>query len=955
MFIGLYVKIPRMARKNPITSKKSSKKTSRQPKKSSIKSKKRTRIKTSPSQVSIFLSHALDVTKQIASLGQAYRVAFAHKGRQLSGEAGDLAKNLSSSTQKGAVRVAAATRQTTQKISLSARKTTRKLSKKTRQASIKTQQNIQTKLISAKKNLDTVYVNFSEKIQRTQKNIRGVVTKALAPAPKKSKKKITKKSTKQVKKKIIFDARRHAAVQSILHVPQKIKAFFFRPKKTKNKTKKKPTKKVVPVKQVKPTLFQLLYKETLAPFVYVFRYHPWITFFSIFFSAIILVSSYFMYDWVFKDLPDVTQLTQRHQILTTRILDRNGKLLYRIYKDENRTLIPLSRVPDYMKKATIAIEDKEFYKHRGISWRGIVRALRENTKAGGKSQGGSTITQQLVKNTLLTSEKTYKRKIREILLSFIVERTYTKDEILEMYFNEVPYGGSTYGIEEAAQRYFGKAATQLTLGESAFLAGLPAAPSVYSPFGTNPQLAFERQHEVLRRMVEDGYISQMQADAARNEQLHFRKNAIDIKAPHFVMYVKNLLEKQYGEDVVNQGGLEVRTTLDLDTQNTAQDIVTKEMETLERLRISNGAALITNPKTGEVIAMVGSKNYFDFENDGQVNVTMQPRQPGSSIKPLTYAVGFEQGMSPSTTIADEPITFHIAGSAPYSPKNYDGKFHGTVTIREALGSSFNIPAVKTLATVGISNVIDKAEEMGVNSWHDRSRFGLSLTLGGGEVMMTELSQIYGTFATYGKTVTLNPILEVRNAHGDAIYQNTCALSNTDCPATQTLDPKVAYEITDILTDNNARTPAFGPRSVLYIPGQQVAVKTGTTNNLKDNWSVGYTTDRVVAVWVGNNDGTPMSYVASGITGASPIWNKIIRTQLDDKNPHVFPAPEGMVKVKICTVTNTLPCSGCPSVRDELFIAGEEPKAMCNPAYFRPKPTPAPSPSGQILDGVSTQQ
>jgi 1A family penicillin-binding protein len=734
----------------------------------------------------------------------------------------------------------------------------------------------------------------------------------------------------------------------------KLTSVFVTKKKTskkqsRKKKKKQPTKKLQKVRSPRVQMaFMIL---------------------SLILTGAILLASYGAYEYIFKDLPSVDQLTTRKENLTTKILDRNGKLLYSIYKDENRTLIPLSRVPKNMIYATIAIEDKNFYTHKGLSLRGIFRALHSDLSSD-RIQGGSTITQQLVKNTLLGPEKTLQRKIREAILAVLVESTYSKEEILEMYFNNVPYGGSTYGVEEAAQKYFGKPASQLDLAESALLAGVPAAPSVYSPFGSNPEYAYLRQKEVLRRMVEDNYLTADQAAAAANEQLHFRPNTNDIQAPHFVMYIRNLLEQEYGEDVVNQGGLEVRTTLDLETQNQSQEIVTNEMKELARLRISNGAALVTNPKTGEILAMVGSKNYFDFANDGQVNVTTRPRQPGSSIKPVTYAVALEKGKTPSSQILDEPITFSIAGSAPYSPKNYDGKYHGSVSIRTSLASSYNIPAVKTLAEVGIPNMIDKAQAMGISTWQDRKRFGLSLTLGSGEVLMTDMAEVYGTFANYGQTVPLNPLLEVRDYKGKLLYQNTCALKKENCPKNQTVDPKVAYQITDILSDNNDRVPAFGPRSVLYIPNQQVAVKTGTTNNLRDNWSFGYTTDRLVAVWVGNNNNQPMSYVASGVTGASPIWNKIMRTQLSDEHPHVFAPPGDLVKVKICATTGTLPCSGCPVITEELFTKGSEPKQACNPNQFKPANPAAPGqalPPGQtyrtwhyengqrILDGIQTQR
>lgn len=693
------------------------------------------------------------------------------------------------------------------------------------------------------------------------------------------------------------------------------------------------------------------------PWIILIKEYPWRTALSLLLSAALLAGAYSSYLFVFKDLPKPQELVERQQPVTTRILDRNGQVLFKIYKDENRTLIPLSQVPSYMVQATIAIEDQHFYQHHGFSLKGITRAFLANSQHESESiQGGSTITQQLVKNRLLSPEKTWRRKVREAILAILVEGTYSKDQILEMYFNEVSYGGSTYGVEEAAHRYFGKSARDLTLGESALLAGLPQAPSIYSPYGSTPELAYVRQEEVLRRMVEDGYITVDQASAARAEQLTFRPDVIDIQAPHFVMYVKKMLAEQYGEALVNEGGLEVRTTLDLNTHLQAQKIVTDELTALARLRINNGAALVTNPQTGEILAMVGSKDYFDFAHDGQVNVTLRPRQPGSSIKPITYATAFERGKNPSSTEEDAPITYFVPGSKPYAPKNYDGRYHGKVTLREALGSSYNIPAVKLLAWLGVNSVIDKAEDMGISTWQDRQRFGLSLTLGGGEVLMTDMAEVYGTFANQGYTVDLNPLLEVKNYKGETLYRNTCALDQQGCPKRKTLDERVAYQITDVLSDNLARTPAFGPQSVLTIPGQQVAVKTGTTNSLRDNWTIGYTSDRVVAVWVGNNDNTPMSYVASGITGASPIWNKIIRTQLSESQPHLFTQPDGLIKVKICVTTGTLSCKACPRVREDWFVPGTQPTQTCDGMSFgsaTPRPVPTASPQGQILEGWST--
>jgi 1A family penicillin-binding protein len=709
--------------------------------------------------------------------------------------------------------------------------------------------------------------------------------------------------------------------------------YFKKLFSNKSKKKVKKTKKIKKVKN-KDRTFRVKSKSGVIyysnPFINIanyYRRHPLQVFFSIIFSVVLFSGTYFFYDRVLKDLPSPLDLVEKEQIVTTRILDRNGKILFRIYKDENRTLVPIAAIPEHVKQATIAIEDKDFYQHRGFSVSGITRATLANIQ-GKPVQGGSTITQQLIKNRLLSPERTIERKIRELIVAVLVEGTFSKDEILEMYFNEIAYGGAIYGIEEASQKYYGKSVSRLTLAEGAMLAGLPQAPSEYTPFGSNPELSYARQAEVLRRMVEDGYISEEEAMSALQEELQFKSDTIDIKAPHFVMYVKELLAAKYGEDVVSQGGLEVKTTLDLSLQEQAQQALIDELKGLERLNVQNGATLVTNPQTGEILSMVGSKNYFDFENDGQVNVTLRPRQPGSSIKPITYALALEAGKNPITRVQDTPITYQIVGSPPYSPKNYDGKFHGNVPLKEALASSYNIPAVKLLAELGVNRMIDKAELMGISTWQDRKRFGLSLTLGGGEVLMTDMAKVYGTFANGGKTVELNPLLEVKDVSGKVIYENKCALEHNECFSTQTVDPRVAYLITDILSDNQARMPAFGLYSVLNIPDQQVAVKTGTTNSLRDNWTFGYTSDRVVSVWVGNNNNTSMSNIASGITGASPIWNQIMRLNLDEENPHKFASPSGLIRLDVCSAAGTLPCNGCLT-SSEYFIHGTEPKFHCN--------------------------
>lgn len=741
--------------------------------------------------------------------------------------------------------------------------------------------------------------------------------------------------------------------------------------RSKLRSKASPTaQKPVVIFQISSFAYKVLYllhtlRSAMAPTNrIIFSYYGHLLFSFIAIGAGMYGTSMAVYVFAFKDLPPVTDLVEKQQRMTTRILDRNGNLLFRIYEDENRTLIKLQDLPDHVIQATIAIEDKSFYDHYGFSVSGIARAFIANAQ-NEPIQGGSTITQQLVKNRLLSSERSLQRKIRELILAIQVSRTYSKEEVLEMYLNQVAYGGATYGIEEAAQLYFDKSARALSLGEASMLAAIPAAPSVYTPFGSRPELAFARQDEVLRRMVEDGYISQAQAEAAKSEVLQFKANRIDIQAPHFVMYVRELLAQKYGEKTIFQEGLEVTTTLDLNLHRKVQELVTGEVESLAKLNVKNGAALVTRPRTGEILAMVGSTNYFNFEQDGQVNLTLRPRQPGSSIKPVTYALALSRGKTPHSVIDDTPITYQIAGSRPYSPRNYDGIFRGRVTLREALASSYNIPAVKLLAEYGLESFINLAERMGISTWQDRSRFGLSLTLGGGEVLMTDMAKVYGTFANYGISVDLNPILEIKNARGEVLYKNTCALEGYGCAQTRALDPRVAYQITDILSDNTARTPAFGPQSVLNIPGQQVAVKTGTTNNLRDNWTIGYTTEHVIATWVGNNDNSPMSYVASGITGASPIWNNITRLVLDGNKPHAFPLPEGMISVPICAQTGTLTCRECPTTIEEVFIPGTEPSIACSAASFAPREfnqnanqnsgntLDRENQSGQILEGWSS--
>lgn len=618
-----------------------------------------------------------------------------------------------------------------------------------------------------------------------------------------------------------------------------------------------------------------------------------------------------------RDLPSPRQLETRQLAQTTKIYDRNGKLLFNVYEDQNRTVVPLSQIPQNLKLATIAIEDKDFYKHRGFDIYGIIRAARQTIFAG-TLQGGSTITQQLVKSAFLSPERTVSRKIRELYLAFRVEMAFSKDQILEMYLNQVPYGGTAFGVAAAAEQYFDKDVGDLTLAEAALLAGLPAAPTFYSPHSADPERAQVRQRAVLTRMVEEGYITEEEAELAAGEPLKVRPATVDIRAPHFVMYVREYLAAEYGETVAAQGGLKVTTTLDLDVQEMAQKQVRDNIEKLKGLRVSNGAALVTKPKTGEILAMIGSKDFFDSSIDGNVNVTIASRQPGSAIKPINYATALERRLiTAATVIMDVPTTF-AAIPRTYKPVNYDGRFHGPVQVRYALGNSYNIPAVKVLALNTVPEMIKKAREMGISTFEDESRYGLSLTLGGGEVKMTEAAVAFGVFPNEGTRVDLTPILKIEDSHGRTVEEFKPKSGK------RVLSAETSFLISSILSDNSARTAAFGSSSLLNIKGKTVAVKTGTTDDKRDNWTIGYTPSYLVATWVGNNDNRPMHpSLASGITGAAPIWNGIMTELLADKVNETFKVPSGVKGVEICSTTGGQKSDKCAN-RFEYFIAGTEP-------------------------------
>ena len=637
-------------------------------------------------------------------------------------------------------------------------------------------------------------------------------------------------------------------------------------------------------------------------------------FFSLLFLFIPLTVIIFL-----QDLPSPKQLSFQQAPLTTKIFDRNNTLLYQIYATQNRTLIPLSSVPKYLQDATIAIEDKTFYKNSGVDILAIIRAGIANL-SGKPLQGASTITQQLIKSTLLTPEITIQRKIKEIILAFWAQQIYTKDQILEMYFNQIPYGGTAWGIEAASEVYFGKQTKNLSLPESAFLAGLTKAPTTYSPFGEYPNLWKVRQKDVLTKMEELGYISSREKEEALKEELIFSPPQTPLYAPHFVMYIKDLLTKKYGLPMVEKGGLYITTSLDLKIQDMTQTIVQSEVEKNAYLNLTNGASIVTNPKNGDILAMVGSRDYSD-PNSGNFNVVTAQRQPGSSIKVITYSAALNNGFTAATILDDSPVTFTSNGPS-YTPVNYDGRFRGKMSLRIALANSINIPAIKVLSKIGIQNMVNLGKKMGITTWKDPNNYGLAITLGAAEVKMVDMAQVYGVLANEGKRIDVNPILKLTDSSGNILEEK----KDPQAYGKQIIDPAVAFIISNILADNAARALEFGTNSPLNIPNHYVPVKTGTSDNKRDNWTIGYTPNYVVAVWVGNNDNTPMSQtLASGITGAAPIWRDIMVNLLaKSANPRIT-VPSNVIRKD---------CIG----RKEYFIKGTENLVNCT---FVPTPTPTP--------------
>ncbi len=580
--------------------------------------------------------------------------------------------------------------------------------------------------------------------------------------------------------------------------------------------------------------------------------------------------------YAYYNTVDAEELVKMDIYETTIIYDKTGEhILYELHGEEDRKIVDHNGISDYMRNATIAAEDDDFYNHIGIDIYGILRAAQKNFIQGENSQGGSTITQQLVRNTFLTREKTYQRKFKEIVLAIKIERYYDKDQILDYYLNEVPYGSNAYGVQSASEVFFGKNASELTLDEAAILASLPKATSNFSPYGENTDRLIDRQKSILNRMADLGKYDRKIVDEALaiNTLDKLKEYRTTIEAPHFVFYIKDQLEKIFGEERMRQGGFKVYTTLDYDMQKRAEQDVKEYAIGLPKYGASNASLVAIDPKTGGVLAMVGSVDYFDAENDGEVNVALSLRQPGSSFKPIVYAAAFDKGYQPETLLYDVSTSFGEDGAGnEYRPNNYDGRHHGLVSMRKSLAGSLNVPAVKTLYLVGINESIDFAEELGITTLKDRSRFGLSLVLGSGEVKLLEQVGAFAVFANDGVRAPVNGISRVVDSKNEEIVHPP--------ESERVINADVARKINSILSDNDARAYIFMKKNNLYFPEKKVAAKTGTTQDFRDALTLGYTPDLAVGVWVGNNDSKLMKEKSLGSQVAAPLWRKFIGRELE---------------------------------------------------------------------------
>lgn len=624
----------------------------------------------------------------------------------------------------------------------------------------------------------------------------------------------------------------------------------------------------------------------------------------------------------------IRDLSSKENIISRKnagviLLDRNDTPFFTFYQAKSKKSVPLSEIPKSIQDAVVSTEDKNFYKHQGFSIEGIGRAVLTNIEKEELAQGGSTISQQLVKNTLLSQDKNFLRKYQELILALEIERRFTKQDILEMYLNTVYFGEGAFGVEDASRSYFGKNAVNLTLAESALLAAILPAPSAYSPLSGDKETAFNRQRLVLNQMQKLGYITKEEKDFAEKQKITFNPQSDEIneKAPHFALMVKDELIDEYGEQRVAQSGFTVKTTLDLPFQEYAEDVVANQIARLQRNKATNGAAIAIDPKTGQILVLVGSHNWND-ETNGKINMVLRSRQPGSSFKPIVYAKALQsREITAATELEDKPITFPDG----YKPRNYDNKFRDKVLVRFALANSLNIPALHVMERVGIPDTIDFAEQLGITSLKSPRDYGLSLALGAAEVPLIEMAQAFGTFANGGKRVTPTTILEIKDKREKVIY--------TAKPDEHTaMNDDVAYIISSILSDNSARQEVFGNSLTLTRPA---AVKTGTTNDYKDALTIGYTPGIVVGVWVGNNDNAPMDSVA-GSSGAAPIWRQIMERILRGTPIEQFRQPSGVVKVAVCKENGLRSVVATSSAYPEFFLGGTTPKKTCNEMSPTPK-------------------
>ncbi|MCL5410873.1 MAG: penicillin-binding protein [Patescibacteria group bacterium] len=631
-------------------------------------------------------------------------------------------------------------------------------------------------------------------------------------------------------------------------------------------------------------------------------------FYSLCFVVVLVLATAVSFAWFAKDLPTPSKIANRKATESTKIYDRTGQVLLYETGDQKRTIVQSDQLPQNLKDATVAVEDADFYKHHGFNTKSLIRAVwYKVTHKTNRLTGASTITQQYVKNALLSSDRSYTRKIKELILSIELEFMYKKSDILTMYLNEIPYGNSTAGAEAASRMYYGKTAKDLTLAQAATLVAIPQSPTYYSPYGTHTDKLIARRNYVLDRMVSTGKISKEEAEKAKQEDtttlgvaLKPRKDTI--LAPHFAMYVIERVAEQYGEDAVQKEGLKIITTLDYDKQKAAEEAVNGGVKKINQYGASNAGLVAIDPKNGQILSMIGSIDYFNTQIDGNVNITDSLRQPGSSFKPYTYATLLKKPeYSPSRILFDFQTDF----GGGYVPKNYNGRFNGPVTIRQALSNSLNIPAVKAMSLAGMDNVIRTAEDMGITSLNQRSRYGLSLALGTAEVRPVETAGGFGVFANGGVKHDLNSVLKITDSKGKVVYE----YNKDRDTGRQVLDPQIAYEIANILSDNNARSLIFGAHSSLFFPNRTVAVKTGTTSDNKDAWSVGFTPSISVAVWVGNNNGTIMKGGADGSVVAAPIFHAFIDKSLADTPNEEFKQPEGMQTVTVERYSNKLPNDG----------------------------------------------